>query len=124
MQGHLISRGIQMQRAKVWETIREVDPKGLEARRSRALHRREHSVPCPLYLWHIDGNDKLIRYRIVIHVGMDGYSQTIVFIDANDNNRATTVERLFLQATQTYGYPINVRSDLGGENVLVWRNMN
>ena len=124
MQGHLISRSIHVQRAKIRETIREVDPEGLEARRRRALQRREYSVPCPLYLCHVDGNHKLIRYRIVIHVGIDGYSRTIVFIDANDNNRATTVERLFLHATQSYGYLINVRSDLGGENVLVWRNMN
>ena len=34
---------------------------------------------------------------IVIHVGIDGYSRTI--IDANDNNRS--VECLFLQATET-----------------------
>ena len=30
--------------------------------------------------------------------------------------------QLFLQATASYGYPINVRT--GEENVLVWRNMN
>ena len=122
--GHLRSRGLHIQRAKVRETLREVDPEGVEARRQRALRRREYSVPCPLYLWHVDGNHKLIRYRIVIHVGTDGYSRTVVFIDANDNNRSTTVERLFLQATETYGYPINVRTDQGGENVLVWRHMN
>ena len=61
--------------------------------------------------------------RIVIHVGIDGYSRSIVFIDANDNNRSTTVESLFLQAVETCGYPINIRTDLGGENVLVWRRM-
>ena len=98
--GHLRSRGLHIQRAKVRETLREVDPEGVEARRQRALRRREYSVPCPLYLWHVDGNHKLIRYRIVIHVGIDGYSRTVVFIDANDNNRSTTEERLFLQATE------------------------
>lgn len=122
--GHLRSHGLHVQRAKVRETIRQIDPEGVEARRRRALRRREYSVPCPLYLWHVDGNHKLIRYRIVIHVGVDGYSRTIVFIDANENNRSTTVERLFLEATGTYGYPIKVRTDLGGENVLVWRHMN
>lgn len=34
------------------------------------------------------------------------------------------MEKLFLQATLTHGYPINVRTDHGGENVLVWRQMN
>ena len=74
-------------------------------------------------MWHVDGNHKLICYRIVIHVGIDGYSRSIVFIDGNDNNRSTTVESLFLQAVETHGYPINIRTDLGGENVLVWRRM-
>jgi hypothetical protein len=59
----------------------------------------------------------------VIHVFIDG-NRTVVFIDANDNNRSTTVERSFLQAIETYGYPINIRTDQGGENVLVWRHMN
>ena len=118
--GHLHSCGLHVQRAKVRQVIREVDPEGVVARRRRALKRREYSVPCPLYLWHIDGNHKLIRYRIVIHVGIDGYSRSIVFIDANDNNRSATVGSLFLQAVETYGYPINIRTDLGGENVLVW----
>lgn len=122
--GHLRSRGLHVQRAKVREIIREVDSERVEARRRRALKRREYSVPCPLFLWHVDGNHKLIRYRFVIHIGMDGYSRTVVFLDTNDNNRSTTVESLFLQAVETYGYPINVRTDLGGENVLVWRHMN
>ena len=39
-----------------------------------------------------------------------------VFIDASDNNRAKTVEKLFLQATASNGYPINVRTDHGGED--------
>lgn len=122
--GHLRSQGVHVQRAKVRKTLQQVDPEGVASRRSRALHRREYSVPCPLYLWHVDGNHKLIRYRIVVHIGVDGYSRTCVFIDASDNNWAKTVEKLFLQATASYGYPINVRTHHGGENVLVWRNMN
>ena len=47
-----------------------------------------------------------------------------MLIDVNDNNRATTVKRLFLKATSSYGFPINVRTDAGGENVLVWQHMN
>ncbi|KAF4114111.1 hypothetical protein G5714_004334 [Onychostoma macrolepis] len=38
-------------------------------------------------LWHIDGNHKLIRWRIVIH----GYSRLVVFLRASDNNRGGTV---------------------------------
>ena len=121
--GHLRSRVVYVQCCKVREIIRDVDPDGVEARWKRALQRREYSVPCPLYLVHVDGNHKLIRYRIVIHLGIDGYSRTVVYADASDNNRSTTVQRLFLGAVETYGFPINIRSDLGGENVLVWRRM-
>ena len=102
----------------------EVDPEGVEARCRRVLKRQEYSIPCPLFLWHVDGNHKLIRYRIRIHIGKDGQSRNFVFVDANDNNRSTTVESLLLPAVETYGYPINVRIDLGGENVLVLRHMN
>lgn len=120
MSGHLRSLGLHAQCAKVRQVFCEVDPEGVEARRRRALKRREYSVPCPLYLWYVDGNHKLIRYRIAIHVVIDGYSRSIVLIDANDNNRSKTVESLFQEAVETYGYPINIRTDLGGENVLVY----
>ena len=43
----------------------------------------------------------------------------IVFLQCNTNNRALTVLRLFQGAVGTYGLPSRVRSDKGGENVLV-----
>ena len=33
---------------------------------------------CPAQtIWHIDGNHKLIRWRFVVHRGIDGYSRMI-----------------------------------------------
>ena len=43
----------------------------------------------------------------------------IVYLQCNTNNRAATVLRLFQGATETYGLPSRVRSDKGGENVMV-----
>lgn len=43
----------------------------------------------------------------------------IVFLQCNTNNRAATVLRLFQGATKMYGLPSRVRSDKGGENVMV-----
>ena len=43
----------------------------------------------------------------------------IVYVQCNTNNRAATVLRLFQGATETYGLPSRVRSDKGGENVMV-----
>lgn len=57
----------------------------------QAIYHREYRVPFPNSLWHIDGYHKLIRWKIVIHGGVDGYSRIPVNIVASDNNKATTV---------------------------------
>lgn len=71
----------------------------------------------------IDGNHKLIRWRFVLHGGIDGFSRTIVYLMCSDNNRANTVCSLFLEATQQFHLPRRVRCDHGTENVAVARHM-
>ena len=73
----------------------------------------------PNSLWHIDGHHKLIRWRIVTHGGIDGYSRVVVFMKAATNNKATTVLESFLHGVNCYGLPSRVRCDKGGENVKV-----
>ena len=73
----------------------------------------------PNGLWHIDGYHKLIRWRIVIHGGIDGYSRLPVYLQPSINNQADTVLNCFLSAVATYGLPWRVRCDRGGENVRV-----
>ena len=70
-----------------------------------------------------DGHHKLIRWRIVTHGGIDGYSRMIVYLCASTNNRASTVHSLFMEAVERFGLPSRVRSDEGGENVMVARHM-
>ncbi|XP_033099169.1 uncharacterized protein LOC117102849, partial [Anneissia japonica] len=72
LMGHLRSRGIRVQRARIRKALQAVDPTGVQRRRTRTITRRIYSVPCPNYLWHIDGTHKMNRF--VIHAGIDGFS--------------------------------------------------
>ncbi|KAM4571929.1 uncharacterized protein V3H82_011460 [Fundulus diaphanus] len=121
MLGHLNAQGIQIQRSRVQESMRRVDQEGVSMRtvQLHTARRRRYSVPAPNSLWHIDGNHKLIRWRFVVHGGIDGFSRLIVYLKAATNNRASTVCKCFLEAVGLYGVPSRVRSDKGGENVQV-----
>ncbi|XP_019857141.1 PREDICTED: uncharacterized protein LOC109585483 isoform X2 [Amphimedon queenslandica] len=61
MMGHLLSRGIRIQQARVRESMYRVDPEGCIDRRIGLMKRRKYKVPGPRYLYHIDGNHKLVR---------------------------------------------------------------
>ncbi|KAL4007073.1 adhesion G-protein coupled receptor G5 [Sarotherodon galilaeus] len=90
----------------------------------RRPERRTYQVAGPNSLWHIDGNHKLIRWRIVIHGAIDGYSRLVVFLHASNNNRSSTVLSSFIRAVVSYGVPSRVRTDRGGENNAVCLMMN
>ncbi len=89
----------------------------------QVISRRTYSVKRSNSLWHIDGHHSLIRWRVVVHGGIDGFSRMITYLAGSTNNRALTVYRLFRAATEEYGVPSRVRSDKGGENVLVCQFM-
>ena len=116
-------RGFILQCERVCESLHRIDPSGTEIRLRRCLHRRQYSVASPNSLWHIDGYHKLIRWRLVIHGGIDGYSRTPVYLKVASNNKAETVFDSFCAAVTKFGLPLRVRADRGGENILIAQYM-
>ena len=60
---------------------------------------------------------------MVTHGAIDGYSRLIVYLKCAGNIKASTVYESFLEAVRKYHLPSRVRSDQGGENVLVAQHM-
>ncbi len=89
MSGHLQSRGLYIQRRRLIEALHNIDPVGDNLNVGILWYTEEHtcSVPGPNSLWHIDGHHSLIRRKIVVHGGIDGYSRLIVYLHASTNNR-------------------------------------
>ncbi|XP_062342184.1 uncharacterized protein LOC134039976 [Osmerus eperlanus] len=125
VRAQLRAEGIRVQRRRVRDSMLRVNPRAAALRAmSQRLHRRSYRVAGQNSLWHLDGNHKLIRWRIVIHGGIDGYSRLVVFLRASSNNRSSTVMDCFMNAVTRYGVPSRVRTDHGGENNAVCLFMN
>lgn len=123
VQGQLVALGIRVTRSELRASIHRVDHENTQLRRTHVIRRRQYSVDCPNSIWHIDGHHKLIRWRFVVHAGIDGFSRAIPYIQCATNNRASTVLSAFQVGVSRFGLPDRVRSDHGGENIDVWRYM-
>lgn len=84
---------------------------------AQPIQRRTYSVPGPNALWH------LVKWRLIIHGCIDGFSRVITFLNCSSNNKSETVLDCFVKATREYGVPSRVHTDHGGENVRVWQFM-
>lgn len=55
----------------------------------------------------------------------DGFSQTIIYLQCLNNNRALGVLELFCTGVQSFGLPVRIRCDHGMENPdlpgICWR---
>ncbi|KAG8786488.1 hypothetical protein FRC12_016506 [Ceratobasidium sp. 428] len=118
MAGYLKSQNYIIPRDRVRWALQEVRgaPGIFGARR---IHRVAYRVPGPNSLWHHDGQHGLVRFKLVIHMFVDGYSRLVTGIGVHNNNLAATVLDLFHQARHSHGTPSRVRGDHGVENVLV-----
>ena len=63
----------------------------------------------------MDGNHKLIQWRIIVHGGIVGFSRVVTYLQAATNNTSQTA-LCFLKGV---GLPSHVSTDRGGENALI-----
>ena len=75
--GQLKSLGINVPRRRVCESLLRVNPSGVESRQRTCIIRRSYNVASSNALWHIDGQHSLVRWKVVVHGGIDGYSRKI-----------------------------------------------
>ena len=125
MSGLFLSKGINIQRRRVRESINRVDPRNTALRWGALVTGRTYYVPWPNSLWHLDGHHSLIRWKFVIHGCIDGKSRKIMYLHCSSNNLAETVRTLFLGSIIENGnyWPSRIRVDYGVENVRVCDEM-
>lgn len=58
-----------------------------------------------VYFCLADSHHKLIRWHLVTHAGIDGYSRLIVYLSCSNNNKASTMYSLFLEGVNNIGLP-------------------
>jgi len=108
LQGYLRQTGVIVQCRRLRKSVARTDPIRRYVHWHQVVMRQTYSVHCSNSLWHIDGHHSLIRWRMVVHGGIDGYSHMIVYLQCVTSNQSLTVYRLFKQATEQYGIPSRV----------------
>ena len=102
VEGALKVRGIVVQRIRIRDAMYDVDPDSVQSHLRNVLHRRSYSVESPNALWHIDSHHKLIRWKIVTHDAVDGYSRVIPYLKVAGNNSSETAFSGFMLGLDRY----------------------
>ena len=79
--GFLRRHGLRIQRRRVMWSLRRVDKLGQTLREKKIIKRRRYHVKRPDALWHVDGHHKMIRWGVVIHGIVDGFSRMVRCMD-------------------------------------------
>ena len=111
----LQQKEIRVPRSKVEEIVRELDPDGVEVRKTHRLRRREYICPGPNKAWHADGYDKIKPFGFPIHGCIDVYSRKILWLYVmRSNNLPDNIAAYYLDAVREHGgCPLELYTDLG-----------
>ncbi|CAC5378634.1 unnamed protein product [Mytilus coruscus] len=105
----LIAKGIRVQRWRLRDSIQRLDSSGAQKGNREDYTDEVYNVMGANHLWHIDTYHKLVRWRLLIIGGVDGFSRMTMFLKCCDNNMSQTVLNCFCQVSPT-GVPLRVRS--------------
>ena len=86
----------------------------------KAIRRGVYHAPHANDVWHIDGNQKLMKWHFVVHGGIPAFTSHYI-PEVPHNNHAETVLSTFQLGVNRYGLPKKLCSYHGGENINVWR---
>lgn len=122
LMAYFLHERITVTRERIRNSVNRVDPMGRQIRKNKNIKRREYHAYGPHAVWHLDGNHKLrIKYGIVIHGFIDGFSRFVLALRASDSNDKYQVLGTFISGCdKVHGkIPSLLRIDKGGENRAV-----
>ncbi|EFA07710.1 hypothetical protein TcasGA2_TC002187 [Tribolium castaneum] len=113
-----LQKGFIVRQETVRFILQIIDPVGVEYRRRKRLRRRQYFSKGPNFLWHVDSYDKLKPYGIAINGCIDGFSRSIMWLEAGStSNDPRVIAGYFLKTVyRCGGCPRTVRTDMGTEN--------
>ncbi|KAJ8023929.1 hypothetical protein HOLleu_36508 [Holothuria leucospilota] len=113
--------GLSVSKKTVRLILSAIDPDGAEHRKRRRLVRRRYITRGPNIVWHIDGYDKLKPYGVAMHGCVDGFSRTVIWLNAfyTNNNPRVIAGYYFEAISMLEGCPRVVRGDRGTENAFI-----
>lgn len=119
---HFAQQGRFIARDWIFEIYRTINPEGIQRRRYDLQRvRGDFTVPGPTFVWSIDGHDKLKPYGIHIYACIDTYFRFIlwIYVGISNSTKISCLTQYLYVVEQTEKQPHFVRSDKGGETVLL-----
>ena len=112
------SNQLVVTRNVVRQVLKALDPEGVLLRSRHRLRMRQYLSKGPIYIWHIDGWDKLKTFGFCVHGAIDGYSRKILWLEVgSSNNNPRVIGKYYLDYVRQIGGTLRIiRADRGTEN--------
>ena len=78
--------GVNISKEHVRKGLVDIDHEGASMRKKKTIKRRTYETNGPFDVFHIDGNDKLKRFGVVIRESIDGFSRKLIWLFVSTTN--------------------------------------